>query len=453
MIGWLRNRTPGAGRGGRRTNVALRAGLIVIAIAAVLVVTLYLKPSIETALTPGATIKAEFQENYRTKLYANETTVKLAGLEVGQISDIEYTERGTVLVSMKVDDGVLDKLGREPSASLQPRTLLEGLHSVELVRGGGVGSFPEDGVIPLNRTSLAVGLDSVLESLPRPTRESLRNVVARFDATLRADGQGAVRELLHDAPATLQPAGVVLNAARGTQPGDDLPRLVTNLEATAEVLTRQDGQLDSVVSNLAQVTNVLAAGSQPLAASIATLPGTLRDTRTGLTDLRGILDRLTVTADSARPTAAELDPLLRELNPVLVEARQLLTDLRPLLDDARPLVQQLAPVSQQATSVLDDLRGPVLERVNGPVLQTVLNTYRGSGPFEGSGDGFQADHKFYQELGYLVTNLDRGSSTQDPQGSLLSFQVGAGPETPTGFDQLSLPDLVNQLGRAAGGAR
>ena len=43
---------------------------------------------------------------------------------------------------------------------------------------------------------------------------------------------------------------------------------------------------------------------------------------------------------------------------------------------------------------------------------------------------------------------------QDAQGSLLSFQVGAGaPETVTGFRQLSLEDLAEQVGRAAGGDR
>lgn len=426
-------------------------GAIVLGVTALVAVGLFFKPTISTWLAGGDTITAEFQENYLGKLFGGETTVKLSGLASGKVTGVDYTDHHTAIVSMKVDHGVLDKIGPQPSATIAPRTLLGGLYSIELVPGGGRGSFPAGGQIPLQRTSLPVGLDRILEALPRPTRQAVQGVVSETNQALSAGGEQALGRLLDQAPAALQPTNDVVQAARGTRPGVDLPQLVTNLEATASTLTAKDGQLGSIVDNLDRTTSVLGAESKPLAESISTMPQTLQITRDSVTNLGGTLDKLTAAAESFRPAAQKVGPLLDQLGPVLVEARPVVHDLRPVLDDARPTVAELVPTADRATGVLDDLRGPVLQRVQGPVMDTLLNTYRGTGPYEGSGGGWQSDHKFYEELGYLVTNLDRGSMTQDRQGSLLGFQVGAGPlETVGGLRSVSLPDLVSQLSRASG---
>ena len=440
-------------RVGRRAprGSRLRSGVIALLVVAVVAAALSIKPTIETILTPGDTLSAELPENYLGKIFPNETTVKLSGIESGRVTDLDYTDHRSVVVRMKVDSGVLEQLGPAPSITVSPRTLLGGLYSLELLPGGGPGAFPEDGAIPLERASLPVGVDRVLEALPKPTREATQHVVGNTTRTLAEGGSDALGRLLEQAPPVLGPAGDVLQAAQGTNKGADLPSLVTNLESVTTELTRNQGQLGTIMDDLSTTTGVLAAQSRPVADTVATLPDTLRETRDGTTRLGDTLDKLTVTAESFRPSVRELDPLLRELDPVLAKARPLVADLRPLLADARPAVEQLVPVSEKGTAVLDDVRGPVLDRVQGPILDKVMNTWRGSGPFEGSGDGFQADHKFYEELGYLVTNLDRGSKTQDKQGSLLSFQVGVGPiSSVAGLQNVNLPGLVEQLGRTAG---
>ena len=446
-------RKPLRDRIGRRApkGSPLRIGWIALMLAAVLAVALSIKPTLETALTPGDTLSAEFPENYLGKIFPNETTVKLSGIETGRVTGVDYTDHHTAVVRMKVDSGVLDQLGPRPSATVTPRTLLGGLYSIELIPGGGPGSFPDGGSIPLDRTSLPVGVDRILETLPKPTRQATQGVLDKANRTLAEGGSAAIARLLREGPPTLGPANDVLQAVQGTNKGVDLPRLVTNLERFTTELTRNEGQLGAIMDDLSTTTRVLAARSRPLADTVATLPATLRETRDGVSRLDGTLDKLTTTAESFRPSVKELDPLLENLDPVLAKAGPLVADLRPLLADAKPAVEQLVPVSERGTAVLDDIRGPVLDRVQGPILHTVMNTWRGTGPYQGSGGGWQADHKFYEEIGYLVTNLDRGSKTQDAQGSLLSFQVGVGPLTSVaGLQNVNLPDLVEQLGRAAG---
>lgn len=472
MTGSLRDRLPDRLRGPRVL------GVVVLAIVTLIAVALFFKPTIETALAPGETITAEFGENYLGKIFEGETSVKLSGLEAGRVVTVGETDRRTALVDIKVDSGVVDELGPQPSATITPRTLLGGLYSIELIPGGGRGSFPAESTIPLERTSIPVGVERILESLPRPTREAVRGVVGSVDAAMDRGADDELRRLLQQGPPALRPTNDVLRAAEGTRPGVDLPQVVSNLEATATILTRRDGELGAIVDDLDATTAVLDRGSRPLAEAIRTMPQTLRVTRDGLGDLRGTLLKLTETAEDFRPSAKALAPAVRELEPVLEKARPVVRDLRPLLEDARPVVDKLSPVVDKAEAVLDDVEGPVLDRVRGPVLDTLLNTFDGSKvvvpngkggtytPFGGdqndaanlqkfpaSGqDVYQKDHKFYEELAYLVSNLDRGSSTLDPNGSLLGFQVGAGPlSTPQGFAQLDFARLIQTLANAVPG--
>jgi phospholipid/cholesterol/gamma-HCH transport system substrate-binding protein len=229
----------------------------------------------------------------------------------------------------------------------------------------------------------------------------------------------------------------VLDAARGVNQGTDLSRLVTDFDSTAAILTKQDGQLGSIMDSMSGVSGVLADERQPLADAVATLPDTLNLTRTGAQALSGTLDRLTATAAADRPAAQQLDPLLQHLDPALTGLRPVLADLHPLLDQARPLVQQLVSTAQQGTRVLADVRGPVLDRLNGPIINTIMSPWHGQAPkYPNGGNG----NKFYQELGYLGAHWDNAAKFYDSNGGLVRIQVGVSVSSvlnaPGGLDQL-----------------
>jgi len=426
-----------------------RVGVVILVLTLVLVAVLVKKAPIMTALRGGHTITVEFPQDYQIK--ANQTKVKVAGLEAGVVSKVERTDHDTVLVSMKVDDGALDALGPEPSALLSPNTILGGQYSVELLRGGGAGRF-EGTSIPLSRAKLPVELDRILESLPRDTRTSLQSLVKQTGRTLDANTQKSLRKFAAESPSTFRPAEKVFDGLQGTRPGTDLAEIVDDFDTTAKVLTQHDGQLAEILASLRDTTGAMARSSRSLSQGIDALPTTLRSTRSGMIDLQGTLDKLESTAESFRPSAKALDPLLRKLDPTLAAARPLLRDLRPTIRDARPLFDQLVPITRNGTAVLGSLRGPVLDRVNGPISDMVMNTWHGTGPYKESGGGMQADHKFYEELGYMVANLDRASMVQDAQGSLLNFQVGVNTGSVTGLP-FTLPNLLKSMERVTGGTR
>lgn len=411
----------------RRTSRRhFRLGLALFAAIALIGVVVLDKSALVTFLTPGETIRAQFSRNL--ELQVGGSDVKIAGTKVGTVSGVRTAADSITVVSMKVDRGTRAKLGPSPSAAIRPVTVLGGRYYVELSPGGGHG-VPGGDVIPLARTTTPVEIPEVLSALQPTARQGLQKAVGDLDDTLRSGGSSSLRSLVRDAPGTLAPAGDVLGSARGDHPATDLPRLVTNLDRTAYTLTRQDGQLGSILDRLRNTTAAIDAGSAQLGDTVAGLPGTLRATRSGMTDLGGTLDKVTTVAPEARTSVQMLDRTLQHLDPALAAARPVVADLRPLLTDARPLTGRLVPVSQKATSVLGDLRGPVLDRINGPIIAKLDEKWRGTGPFAGDGAN---GHRVYEELGILAARFDNLSKYYDQNGAFANLQAGVGTNTLAG---------------------
>lgn len=411
----------------------LKLGVAFLVVSLAAGAALFQKNQIITTLSPGETVKAAFDRDYRLRPYV--TKVKVAGVPVGVVTGVEQTEDGLAEVAMKVERGTREKLGTAPSAWIRPTTLLGGNYYVELARGGDPEPFAAE-TIPVGRTKIPVELDRVLEALPPRAREGVQTSVRRLDETLGERGRRATADLLESAPDTLDPAGDVLAALRGTRPGRDLTDTVSGLHATAYVLSRREGQLDSTVRSLARTVAVLDRESGSLDATLADLPDTLSTSRAGLLDLQATLDRVPAVAREARPAVQELDTLLAEAGPVIRNARPLVADVRALARDASPTVRALVPTVEGGTDVLDDVAGPVLRRVSGPIKSMVLSPYRGTGPYAGNGD----DHPFYKELGYMSSNLGNASKMTDRNGASIAFNVGVATGsvegTPISFEQL-----------------
>lgn len=431
----------------RRPRSAVAIGIIVSAVTAVLVALIYQQNALRVAFTPGDTVQAEFSQQHR--LLENQSKVKMAGVVVGTVDDIEQTPRGTALVSMKLYEGTIDKLGSQPSARIRPTTLLGGNYYVHLERGGDETHFGGK-PIPLDRTtSPPVELDGILRVFQSPARNGLQSATRQLDRTLARGGQEAVERLLRDLPGTLRPASKVVPALRGTRPTKDLNELVSNVDALATVLTKREGQLGDTVDSLAKVSATLSATSRPLSNTVASLPDTLTSTRAGLDSLRGTLVRTTKIAADLRPVAQQLDPLLAKTNPVLQRARPLVRELRSLLRDARPMVQQLVPTAERGTRTLNALRGPVINRVKGPILKTVLSPWKGSGYYQGNGGG---DHPAYKELGYLMARGAMVSQYGDKNGAMIGLALGAGTTSPHGGAPLTMEQLLEFTGIVSPGS-
>ncbi|HWE90081.1 MAG TPA: MlaD family protein [Pseudonocardiaceae bacterium] len=420
-----------------RSRVITGAVLLVLVVTALFAV--YQKEAISTALSSGSTVNAEFARDYR--LVPNKTEVKMAGVVIGTVTDVQPDSQGNVIVSMKVHDDVPGKLGSAPSALIRPTTLLGGNYYVQLTPGGTHQQF-DGSTIPLNRTNIPVELDQVLAAIPGSARTSIQNTLNLTNQALSNGAGAAVGNVLRDAPGTLAPANAVLSGLEGTRPGQDLSQLVPDLDSMAAVMSEHDGQLGSVVDSLNSVSGALSNSRAPLAEAIGSLPQTLSATRTGMVSLQGTLNQLTSTANAALPAAQQLGPLLSAANPVIAAARPLVDNLRPVLDQALPIVSQLTPTAQLATTTLNDISGPVLDRVNGPIAKMVLSPWSGSGYYAGDGGN---GHLFYQEVGYLAAHTASLSQYGDKNGRMLGLGLGVGVSSVGGND-IGTAQLLQSLG-------
>jgi phospholipid/cholesterol/gamma-HCH transport system substrate-binding protein len=414
--------------------VLVLIGLVLLGIAA------FQRDRIAVTLRSGDTVRAEFARAYKLEPY--KSPVKVAGVKVGEVTGVDITDAHTAVVSMKLDGGTVGKLGSDPSAAVRPTLVVGGSYYVELTRGGQGTAFDPGRTIPMHRTSVPVELDQVLTALTPQAQQAVQGTIGQLDATLKQGGQAEIRALLEQAPGTLGPASEVLAAARGTNPGTDLAGLVTGLRQTASALTAHDGQLASILDSLNTTSATLAGQRIPLAQAIADGPQTLRTTRAGLSDMDGTLQRLTTTAEAFRPTARQLDPVLGTLDPVLARALPVVRDARMLLQDARPVVDGLVPAAQHATGVLTDVRGPVLDRLNGPLTQAVLSPWHGEGVYNGGGN----DHLLYQETGYLLSHGDDVFKFHDKNGAAGRLMAGVGLSTAGGVVPMSIEQYLESLG-------
>lgn len=413
----------------------LRLGLLFLVVALIGTVALFNKDRIATTVTPGETFTINFAADNRLVPY--HSTVKVSFVQIGVVSGVEQAPDGTAQVTVKVDDGTRAKLGTEPSAAIHPTTLLGGNYFIDLVPGGRPGAFTGD--IPLQRTKLPVELDKVAAALQPPTLKGLQHDVGNLDDTLRNGGQSAIDNLVAHAPAALDPAATVLNAATGTS-DTDLTKLVAGLESASRQLIDKQGQLDAIVGNLSTTTSVLSRRADNLASAIGAMPATLDSTDAGLARLQTTLDKLKNTADPARPVATGLATALDHADPVLAKAQPVVNQLKDLLVQARPLVEDLVPASQQTSALLNDVRGPVLDRLNGPVKDTLLAPYHGVGPYASS----TSDKPLYQDVGYMAATVTRASSMNDRNGAVIAFQPGIGPGSLGGLP-ISLEQMFTRL--------
>ncbi len=423
-----------------RNMSELRLGLVFVTVALLAGLVLFQKQRVMVSMQPGEKIAADFSSQYRVELF--KSPVKVAGVPVGAVTSIKRIGEGVTRMEFKVKRDSLDAMGTTPSAVIRPATLLGGNYYVEIVPGGVSGTFR--GTIPKDRTKLPVELDQIAAALNTPAREGVRSSIGDLGATLDDEGQEAIQNLTAHVPTTLRPATAALNATRGNNAGTDLPKFVQGFERASRVLSEQDGQLDESVRSLGIVSNTLGDRGKDFNKTLDKMPKTLDDTEKMLKKLRKTLDTLEDTSDDIRPTVKELDDLLDDLDPVLVDARPVIADLRVVARDARPVIKDLVPIIRNLRVMLDNLEGPTLHRINGPILTALNSGWTGSGMFEGTG----SDHPLYKEIAYTTANVDQANMA-DVNGDMVSYLAGAGPGSLFGLP-ISAEQILHALMSQAG---
>jgi phospholipid/cholesterol/gamma-HCH transport system substrate-binding protein len=281
-------------------------------------------------------------------------TVNIAGVQVGQITSVKL-KGGTAVIGMSVEPRFKDRIYRNASVLLRPKTGLKDMVA-ELTPGTkATGPLPENGVIPVSQTLPDVNLDEILSSLDTDTRDYLQLLLN--DGAQGLGGPVKGRELA----AAIRRIEPTAKYSRQINEGlalrrRNLARVVHNFSLLTDELGKRDTQLAGFVQNSNAVFASLASQDAALRSTLQKLPGALSTTQTTLGKVDALASELGPTLEALRPGARALGPSLRATRPFLRQTTPIIKDeLRPFARAALPTVKELRPALRDLAAATPDL--------------------------------------------------------------------------------------------------
>jgi phospholipid/cholesterol/gamma-HCH transport system substrate-binding protein len=415
------------GHGSRLTP--FQAGLIALI---VIVIGVYLGASKDIPFTRPFQLKAVF-ENAPPILRGQ--SVRIAGVEVGQVSGIEPVggDSPAVVVTMKLKDDALP-IHKDAQVKVRPRLFFEGNLFFDLRPGTPSAGDVDDGdTIPVSQTSAPVQLDQVLGTLNTDTREDLQKLLIGYgdaingkpkpgeDADQDPDTKGetagrSLNDSLEYSAGALRGGAVLNQAVQGTDL-HDLSKLIASQQKVFAALSSHEGSLKALITNFSVTMGALASQEANLRATIHELPRVLEAARPAL-------DNLNAAFPSTRAWALEMIPGVRE-TPATIEAgfpwirqtRALLSpaELQGLVNDLQPAVSDFARFTDGQIDFL-----PRLDEFNRCQLNTILPTAEQRIDDGALSTGLRSYEEFFQGL----VSLAGESQNFDGNGTYARIQAG-----------------------------
>jgi phospholipid/cholesterol/gamma-HCH transport system substrate-binding protein len=277
-------------------------------------------------------------------------TVRVAGVEVGRISDVKVV-RGIAAVEVELEPEYTDLIRADATALLRPKTVLKDMF---LEVSPGTGRVLDDGGrISVANTLPDVDPDEIYAALDSDTRPYLKLLVSGAGEGLKGRGTDLREVFRRFEPVHRDLARVTRATARRRVA---LKRLIHRYGVLLEELGRRPDDLRRLVSASHAVFDTLANEDQSISTSVARLPGSLQATERALTEVRSFAPALRTTLEALREpvrklpaTNAALTPFLEDTTPVLRE------EIRPFVRAARPFTDDLRLAARDVSKAAPDL--------------------------------------------------------------------------------------------------
>jgi phospholipid/cholesterol/gamma-HCH transport system substrate-binding protein len=266
-----------------------------------------------------------------TALLTKAADIRMAGLDIGNITKLELDRHRGQMVEMQIDPEFAP-LPEDVRLIARQKSLLGQVY-IELTPGTRDGPKLKDGEqIKSKAVVESVELDEIIRLFNEETRKNFQGWIREIAIAIQ-DGRG---EDLSNAIGNLDDFAAagsdLLRILDDQEPA--LRRLVKNTGVTLNALTSRRGQLRELIGNANSFFEALASRDDSLAETIAIFP-------TFLDESRLTLDRLRVFANDTRP-------LIRDLIPVAIDLRPTLRDLGTLAPDLKNVFRKLDPVIRES---------------------------------------------------------------------------------------------------------
>ena len=362
--------------------------------------------------------------------------VRLAGVSIGEVTDVGPGRGETSTVTMRIDDP--SALHANAALSIEPRLLFEGNFYVQVRPGTPAAPRLRDGAtIPISRTDAPVQLDQALSVFTSPVRQAMTDSVSEF-----ADGLGGpspqgyegLRRAARELDGALNSARQTADALQGTRPDDLRDVIASGGDLTAQ-MARDPAALAGLVTNFNRVAAALSADTGALSASVRKLDDLLRVAPPSLTLLDSALPVLTVFADRLRPSLQAAPVSLRETAALLRQVRAVVRpgELPALVDALEPVTAELPGLERRLRKAFS-LVTPAARCVARNVLP-VLNSEVPDGRLS-------TGRPAWQDLLHMGANLTQTSPGFDGNGGTLRIGLAESENTLAG----ELPGIGEVIG-------
>jgi virulence factor Mce-like protein len=408
-------------------------GLIALVVIAALT---YLGFTKSIPFTGGYEVQATFESANGLR---PDSPVRIAGVNVGKVTNVDAEEGSdNAVVTMEItDEG--RPIATDATAKIRPRIFLEGNFFVDLRPGTpGAEELDDGGMLKVTQTATPVQLDEVLTALQSDSRQDLQDILdslgpalndkpsAADDAQADPSARGeTAAESFNDAYDDIGPAeqaqAQVNEALLGTEPEQDLGRLVRGLANTAAGLSRNEGQLQDLVTNFNTTMAAFAAERDDLQAAIAELPATLETADAAFASLNAAFPSTRAFAREILPGVRETPATIDAAFPWIEQGRALMSpaELQGLTADLSPLTRDLAGFIDDSIRLLPltDLAAKCARDVLLPTGDVVIL------------DEFQTGRENYKDFFYAMVGLAGEGQNFDGNGAYVRFQTGGGAQT------------------------
>lgn len=195
------------------------------------------------------------------------------------------------------------------------------------------GTISDGGSIGIDRTTTAVDLDELFNTLDAPTRKALQGFFKGSAAQFHNAGTDANATFRYLNPA-LSTSSRLFREVTRDQP--TLERFLVDSSDLVTTLAQKRDDLAALIGNLNTTTHALGSQKAALAESISRLPPFMRRANTTFVNLRAALNDVDPLVDASKPAAAQLQPFL-------AQARAFAADAKPTVRDLRTTIRRPGP--------------------------------------------------------------------------------------------------------------
>jgi phospholipid/cholesterol/gamma-HCH transport system substrate-binding protein len=277
--------------------------------------------------------------------------VQVGGLAVGKITDISLSKDNQANVKVQINDDfaplhegttAVVRIASLPSVANRYISLTPGPNNAPEIPGG--GTIEED------KTTNAVDLDQLFNTLDPKTRKGLQGVLQGFATWYAGQSSNLAKSFKYLGPSLESFSQVMAELTRDQKAFTEL--VVNGARAVSAIAARRD-DLANLVSNGNVFARAIGNQNAALDRALAVFPATLRQGSTTFTTLRSALKDLNRLTDVSKPATKNLAPFLSQF-------ADLFKEFQPTFEDLRYIVRNPGPAND-ATDLTR--QQPALERL------------------------------------------------------------------------------------------